>query len=120
MKTWWQMRALPWLKKNWQWVLLPVGLVMALVRLMATRGTTVVAPELLEADVAEKKASDQATRRVEVAEVKKEVAIAKIAKEHREVLMNLTAEQMATASKLGEDPVALHNYLLDVGKKMRK
>jgi len=120
MKVWWNARALPWLKRNWQWILPPVGLVMALVRLFLPRGVTVVAPELSGADTVDKKAGDQATRRIEVAEVKKEVAIAQIAREHREVLMNLTAEQMAKASELGEDPVALNNYLLDVGKKMRK
>jgi copper(I)-binding protein len=120
MTLWWTTKAFPWLQKNWQWVLLPVGILMFVARAFLGQKIEVVASQLSAADAAVKKAQDQATAIINVAEVKREARLAEVQKEHAEVIKILTDQQKDDMAELMSDPEVLNNYLLEVGKRARQ
>lgn len=120
MKVWWQTKAWPWLQKNWQWVLLPIGILLVIARAFGGRKTEVVASELTGAAEAERKANEEAAAKIQEAEAERAERIAKAREEHAEELKVLTDEQRAKAEELSNDPAALNSYLKIVGKQVRK
>lgn len=120
MKIWWNTKAWPWLQKNWQWILLPIGLLSLASKVLSSRSTTVVSSGLTKVDEVEQKANEEATRIVQVAEVKKEAELASINKEHAEVIRVLTDDQKSKVGELSHDPAALNAFLLGLGKEIRK
>jgi hypothetical protein len=120
VKEWWNNKALPWLQKNWKWIVLPVGLLMLVGRVLSERKTTVVSSELSGAAEVEKKADQVMETQVAVAKAT-EVAQVDAAGEARERAMRaLTGEERTKVNELVGDPVALNEYLKNTGKSVRK
>lgn len=120
MKKWWQSKAQPWLEKNWQWVLLPVGLLLAVAKAFGGRKTTVVGSELTGAAKTEHEADEKATKAVEEAKTERAEAITEAQADRDKHVRILTEEQAAEAKKLSSNPPALNDYLKKVGKDVRK
>jgi hypothetical protein len=122
MKIWFALlEGWEWVKKNWMWLLFPVGVAIFLFGRCSkkTKQVEVVAPELLgaaetrlaEDDLAEQ---ERAAARAELAE-----QVRYISQEHAEVVMELNDEQRRKAESLLDDPGALNDFLLRVGREQR-
>lgn len=120
MKIWWETKALPWLRKYWQWILLPIGLLMLVAKVLGGRRTSVVASELTGAAKTEHEVNEEAAAKVEEARAEKDEATTEAKEEHDQAIRVLTEEQQAKARELADDPTALNDYLKGVGKQVRK
>jgi len=93
-----------------------IAIIAIVVALVATlRGkpvTPVVAP-------VEKKAADEAQKKIEAAEVKEVVDIQKAKDDHDEITENVVVGQKKEADKLGDDGKAVNDFLKDIGKKVQ-
>lgn len=119
MNAWWAGKAWPWLKKNWQWVLVPIGVLLFATKLLGGRRTTVVASELTGAAEVEREAEAVANREKAEATKRRLTRLRVVKEEHAEAVKVLTKEQAARVDELLEDPEGLNSYLLDVGKQVR-
>lgn len=117
----WYLKAWLWLKKNWKWLLLPVGIVLFLVGRVSkkTRKIEVVSPELVGAGEEKGKLLVELSDEITIVEKEKVEKLQKIEKEHAETVKKLTEDQKKEADSLREDPDALQEYLLQVGKDVR-
>ncbi len=120
MKKWWNDKAWPWLKKNWKWILLPVGILLAIIQLMPRKRTLQASSELAGAAEVEREAEEEAKEEIFEAMVKKDESLKAIDKKHAEVIEKLTEEQKGKVELLREDPEELNSFLLDVGRNIRK
>lgn len=118
MKRWWSDKAKPWLKRNWKWIILPVGILMAIVS-MPRRRKLQASSELLGAAKVEREAEAVADAAVEKAKAEKEVALQAIEEDHAKVIEELTDEQRGQVEELREDPEKLNSFLMGVGKDIR-
>jgi hypothetical protein len=118
--VWWTLKALPWLKRNWKWLLFPIGIIAFIGGfLLRRRRPDVVAPELVGAAETALKANDKAEEEREEAREEKDEKIAEIEKEHATTVAKLTRKQRDDVEELKDDPDKLNDYLLDVGKDIR-
>jgi preprotein translocase subunit SecF len=120
MKMWWDTKAWPWLQKNWQWVLLPVGALAAVGKVLSSRKTTVVGSELTGAAATELKVNEEAATKAVEASTERTQVEAAATEQHDAAIRVLTDEQKSKAEQLSSDPVALNDYLKTVGKDVRK
>lgn len=108
-----------WVKKNWKWLLLPIGVVIFIIgRITAKRNFKVVNPELHEADKKKREAQEQADREAQEATKERDEKVSELKKEHAETIKKLTDEQKKRAEEL-KDPDELNEFLLEVGKEIR-
>lgn len=110
--------AWEWLKKNWHWVLFPVGIL--LVVLGYRRKAPVVAPALVGADEVQEREDTKADAVKAQALADRDKKIAEVTQQHSAVIAQLTDTQRKEADSLQEDPEKLNAFLLDVGRDMRK
>ena len=118
---WWKGRAKPWLKENWVWIILPIGIILYVLGYVSkkTRDVTVVPTELHEADKKKEVVRKELEVELEKLEADKQAQIAAVVKEHAAVIEKLTTEQADEAKKLLVSPAELNVYLLEVGRKVR-
>ena len=110
-----------WLKANWKWLLFPVGILLFIVgRFTARKLPVVVAPEMVGAAEEKLKAEEDAKSKALEAEAAKQRRLAEIEKEHAEALKKLTDNQRSLVKALQDDPEKLNDFLIDVGKSVRK
>ena len=112
---WWSVKALPWLAKNWQWILLPIGILLAISKLKS-RPPEVVTSELVGAGETIVKANAEATQQVEAAAKSKDAEIQDIKEGRAEAVKQLSDEQKAKVHDLESSPEALNSFLKGVGK----
>jgi hypothetical protein len=114
-------KAWAWTKKNWQWLLLPIGIILYLVG-RAGGDKVVISGQtqtLHDADEAAKTERDKAQAEKERLEAAKNKKVAEVLQEHDATLKKLTDEQKDEMSDLLKDPQELNEYLLQVGKEIR-
>jgi hypothetical protein len=116
---WWSFTALPWLKKNWRWLVLPVGIALFLAGYLIRKKPKVLAPEMVGASEVERNATDDAAAAVAAAVKEKDERLAEIEKEHAATLEKLTDGQRAKVKELHEDPEKLNDFLLHIGRDIR-
>lgn len=121
LALWWTLKFLPWWRKNWKWVLLPIGIISFILGFLLTsrRKQQVVAPKLLKALEVETQATINAEAKVHEAEETRDEQIKKIEEEHKETVESLTDEQKGKLEELKGDPEKLNAFLLNVGKSVR-
>ena len=107
------MRVLDWLKKNWQWILFPVGILLLVLRLLPRRTPTTDPLPI------EKTAEAEKNKAVEKAAEKRDEEQAKAVTEHDKDVSELEDTQRRIAVKLENNPKALNDFLKDAGKKAR-
>jgi hypothetical protein len=116
----WLSTAWAWIKKNWKWLLFPIGILLfVLGKASSKKNFTVVNPELTGAEQEKLKAREEAEAKIQDAKEKRRVGVAKVEQEHAETIDKLTDEQLARAAELKDDPEELNTYLLDIGKEIR-
>lgn len=115
------LKILTWLKTNWKWLLFPVGILLFLIgRLTSRKPPVVVAPELVGAAEEKLKAEEEAKSKALEAEADKKRRLVEIEKEHAEALRKLTDNQKKLVEALKDDPERLNDFLIDVGKSVRR
>lgn len=115
----WTLQAWAWLKKNWRWVLFPLGIALAILGWTRRTNVTLASSSLLEADQNAKELADRAAAQNSIA---KAVEAAKIQAADHELDVDVAVVQdheKAAAPVLIQDPDALNKMLLDVGKRNR-
>lgn len=115
----WLFKAWAWLKKNWKYILFPVGILIGLATLLGRRKVVVVAPELVEAEEVRRRADQEAAVQVELAKRNREREVKRIEKEHVMTIAKLTRKQRDELEALREDPDELNSFLLQVGEDIR-
>mgnify|MGYP001244304738 FL=1 len=115
-------KAWEWLKKYWMWVLFPIGLLVLGAKGLALlkRPAPVLPPELVGASQtaeSERRIAEQRAREAETARAQK---ITQVEAEHLDVIRKLDEEQYKKVEELRDDPDKLNEYLLQVGKDMRR
>lgn len=127
MITWlvvkaWLSKAWAWLKKYWMWILFPIGLLSLGLRFLlgGKKMPSVLAPEQVGASQVAEEERQKAEEKVRIAEADRKHRIELIEKAHQDTIEKMTEEQRAEASALQEDPEKLTDYLLNVGKEMRR
>ncbi len=116
----WLKAAWDWLKRNWMWILLPVGVLVAVARLFKGGSPPVIAPGSVEASRVQTAEREKADAAVQKADEERKAKLEEIEKEHGEALSKLTEEQSNKVAELVDDPDALNDYLLKVSKGMRR
>lgn len=112
--------AWSWLKKYWMWLLFPVGaLLFILGKLSVKKPPDVVAPELVDAEKARRRAQEDADQKAFEAAKLRAIKVDEIRAEHSKVINELTDTQRAMAKGLEDDPDKLNDFLLDVGSQIR-
>lgn len=110
-------KAWEWLKRNWMWVLLPVGILLLLLGIKPR--PKVVGSQLHGAADAANKARAEAERKAAEAQAARDAEVKRIEAEHAESIKKLTDAQKKTVEELRTDPEKLNEYLLNVGKQIR-
>lgn len=119
MMLWWTTKALPWLKKNWQWVLLPIGLLITASKLFKPKLESVSAESLGAADT-KQEANTLANINSDIAAKARDEEAKRFQKEIEDAI-NVEVEDITVKTQpLKDDPKAANEHLLDVGRSMRK
>lgn len=110
-----------WLKKYWKYLLFPVGIVLGILGVLAKRKDLgdIVAPKEVETEEERDEANAEATRLSEQAKIVRDAKVEFLKREHAETIEELTDKQKAQVDELEEDPDALNEFLLGVGKEIR-
>lgn len=117
----WLKKAWGWLKENWKAVLLGVatlGIGLVIGR-AARRKQQVINPELVGAEKTQREAQAEKERKEREAREERDRRIGEVYEEHADKVRALTEEQARRAEELRDDPDALNDYLLSVGKELR-
>jgi hypothetical protein len=117
--TWWALKAWPWLKKYWKWLLFPIGIIVFILGYSVRPKPKVLSSELTGAADAKKKADDKAAEETGKARAERDAQLAGIEREHASTIAKLTKEQRAKVKELREDPDKVNAFLIGVGKDIR-
>lgn len=117
LKKWWLETARPWLQKNWQWVLFPIGILLFVLEAMSRKSPdpvtidpTAAADERAKIEEETLK-KQQAAERARLAEQERKIeAGADQARQDRE------KAQTSEVTALREDPEELKRRMLATGK----
>jgi len=117
----WLVAAWGWLKKNWMWILLPVGVLLFLSGRLSkkTQVIEVVNPELQGHEEKKRGIDQKADAELKRLQEERAKKLAAVEAEHSAVLEALREEQKKKADDLRDDPDQLARYLLEVGKDIR-
>lgn len=116
---WLTTKAWPWLKKNWKWLLFPIGILVFIAGYTSKSRIGTVSSELLGA--AEDKAVIEGRTAGQIIEEKaaRDEKIAKLEKEHSATVAKLTRAQRDQMQKIRNDPDKVNEFLKQVGKDIR-
>lgn len=120
MKTWWNQKAIPWLKKYGPWIIFPLGVLLVVAKVLGGRKTTVVSSELLGAAEVSNEASAEEARKAAESKRELEEVLAKVDAEHAAAIDEQIEGINAQVDELLDSPDDLNKHLLDAGKKMRE
>lgn len=115
----WLGKVWAWLKKNWKYILFPIGILVAIFTLLGKRKQNVVAPELVGAEEKKIKARRKADKKLKKADEERTVTLEEVEKEHSTTIAKLTRAQRDKVKELKEDPDELNSFLLQVGEEIR-
>lgn len=115
--NWLKLKAWPWLKKHWMWILFPIGI-------LAFIATYKKMPDMLSSETVgaadvKKKADDKAASELGKAKADRDAALAGIEKDHAATVAKLTRKQREEMTELREDPDKLNDWLIGIGKDIR-
>jgi len=114
-------RIWAWVKRYWQYLLFPVGIVVGIISMLSRR-TGPISPSPSELDEAEKEKEvieEEARRQTEEAEKERAAKVEEVKKAHKETIDRLTKEQEEKVGELLSDPQALNDFLLSVDQDLR-
>lgn len=111
--------AWAWLKKNWKWVVFPLGILVWLAKNFFMR-PTVVSPELVQHMEERARIDEEARVRAAQAELARNAQVTKVEEKHDAQVAGLNAEAVRTSKELQGDPVKLNDFLKKVGADARR
>lgn len=103
--------AWEWVKKNWMWILFPVGIALFILGRLSRR------PEVITSDpvqAADRRAREERQRREQelaAEQARLQARLDAVHAEHAEQLQQLTQEQRAEAATMSQDPDKLAAWL---------
>jgi hypothetical protein len=104
----WMFLTWEWLKRNWKWLLLPLGVLLwFLGRVTAKKEVIITSTALAEADTAQ-------------ADAKEAAQLSGIAAQHSAAVAVATQKQIDAAADAQGDSEAVNSILAGVGKDMRR
>lgn len=110
-----------WLKRNWKWLLLPLGAALWLLgRLTARKEVVVTSTALADADEAKVRFDKDAATARTLADSKEASQLAGVAAQHSAAVEAVTRQQVAAAAAAQDSPEDVNSLLLAVGRDMRK
>jgi hypothetical protein len=115
----WLMPAWLWLQKNWRWVLFPIGILLLVLGWTRRTSVTVAGSSLLEADQNAKKLADQAVIKTQEAATLRDIKVDEADHALEVDVAVVVDREKAEAPALVQDPDALNQALLAVGKHQR-
>lgn len=117
----WLGKAWEWIKRNWKYILFPLGIVLGILALISKlRGPgQVVSPLGAQAEKERQKAQAEADKKAKEAEAARQKKVQELEQEHADTLKKLTDDQKKQVEELREDPDKLNSFLLNVGKSIR-
>jgi hypothetical protein len=118
-------KAWTWIKKNWKWLLFPIGALLGLIGFFWGRGSKktdvhVASPVLADAETIRREAEEKAQEDIRKAEEEHKKEVARIESEYKETIAKLTDDQKTKVDELRSDPDKLTAFLLSVGKDIRQ
>jgi hypothetical protein len=117
--TWWTLKALPWLKKYWKWLLFPIGILIFIAGYVVRPKPKVLSSELHGAGDTKREADDKAAEKTDEARAKRDERLAEVEKDHAKTVAKLTRKQRDQLEELREDPDKVNDFLLQVGREIR-
>ena len=111
--------AWAWLKKNWHWVVLPVGAALYLLG-RAGRKAPVVSPALVQHFEVQHQAEQEAGQQAALATIARDKKIQRLNQDHDQVIQRLKEADARTAEALKDDPIALSRFLNQVNQDVEK
>ena len=108
---WWTETAWPWLKKNWQWLLFPVGILLFFAGRFSKPAEVITVAPTREAD--ERARVEAARRQAELTAERDrlQARLDEVRKENENKLRELTYAQAREVDRLQNDPEALNAFL---------
>lgn len=115
------MKVWAWLKRYWKYLLFPVGILLGVLAMLNRRKNlgNIVPPLEVDTEPEREEANREAEEKARKAQVDKERRIEELKKEHAGTLRELTGQQRVRVDELKDDPDALNDYLLEVGRGIR-
>jgi hypothetical protein len=110
--------AWAWVKKNWHWVVLPVGILLYLMG-RAGRKPPVVSPGLVQHFEVVEKAEENAVVQTAAAQATHDKKVEMVNQTHDQVIQRIKEADARTEAALADDPIALNRFLQQVGKDQR-
>jgi hypothetical protein len=112
--------AWAWVKKNWRWLLAPVGILLYLLGRAGRRNVVVQSPTLVEHQQVAHEAEEKAEAERKVAAATRDKKIERLNQDHDQVIQRLKEADARTAEALKDDPVALSRFLNQVDQDISK
>jgi hypothetical protein len=110
--------AWAWVKKNWHWVVLPVGILLYLMG-RAGRKPPVVSPALVQHFEVVAKAEEKAQEQTAAAQAVHDEKVETVNHTHDQVIQRIKEADARTEAVLADDPIALNRFLKQVGRDQR-
>lgn len=108
--------AWEWVKKNWHWIVVPVGVVLYLMGRAGRRNVHVVSPQLVQHEEVEREAEQKATSEQQAAAKTHDEKVQQVDQVYENLVKNIKAADARRAEALKDDPVALNRFLKEVDK----
>lgn len=116
----WLLKAWEWTKRNWKWLLFPIGILIYIAGRARPRDITMVSPELIGHSEVERELNAEADAKKQVVEKKTEEQLAGIEAQREASLAAEQQQQLDAAAAIENDPQAVNDFLKQVGKDIRK
>lgn len=117
----WMFLTKEWLKKNWKWLLFPIGMLLVVLGygLASRKKVIVTSTALAGADEAKVRINEEAADKVRAADAQEAGQLAGIDAQHSAAVASTTQEQLNAVKDAEGDPEKVNALLADVGKQMR-
>lgn len=117
----WLFQAWGWLKRNWKWLLLPVGLIAYLVgRASAKKEVSALSPGLVAHEEVKAKLDAEAEQKKQVADEKAAAQLSDIEANRSAKVSSLTQKQVDAIESVQGAPAKVTDLLKHIGKDIRE
>lgn len=117
----WMFLTWEWLKRNWKWLLLPLGVLLWLLgRVTAKKVVTITSTAVADADAAKVAINAKADEQRERADAKEVAQLAGIASQQAAAVTAATQAQLGAAAAAQGDPEQVNELLQAVGRDIRR
>lgn len=112
-------QAVAWLKKNWKWVLLPIGVLVWLAGRSSKQTTQVVSSSLTQHENYKARIDAQVKAKMDAAAEEREQALELTRRKNDEALRQIQMQAQAKAAELQANPENVNDFLKGVGAGVR-